>query len=230
MPIDLGDNLKLRFATLDDVEALAEFNIRLHDDANLGPSIRDLMSGNHPTCKASDFTIVEDTETGKIVSSLCFISQTWIYGGIPFKFGQPEWIATDVAYRRRGFVRKQFEVIHALSESRGELMQGITGIPWYYRRFGYEMALDREAEVVIDGMHIPTLKKGKLRRADSDRGQMRITLSFKTFTRTRLSLRFLHAIEVPHRGSMNSTGDLQGATHATNGYSSKIWMGHDSDM
>ena len=161
MPIDLGDNLKLRFATLDDVEALAEFNIRLHDDANLGPSIRDLMSGNHPTCKASDFTIVEDTETGKIVSSLCFISQTWIYGGIPFKFGQPEWIATDVAYRRRGFVRKQLEVIHALSASRGELMQGITGIPWYYRRFGYEMALDREAEVVIDGMHIPTLKKGE---------------------------------------------------------------------
>ena len=162
MPIDLGDNLKLRFATLDDVEALAEFNIRLHDDANLGPSIRDLMSGNHPTCKASDFTIVEDTETGKIVSSLCFISQTWIYGGIPFKFGQPEWVATDVTYRRRGFVRKQLEVIHALSESRGELMQGITGIPWYYRLFGYEVALDREAEVVIDGMHIPTVKKGEI--------------------------------------------------------------------
>ena len=161
MPIDLGDTLKLRFATPTDTDALAEFNTRLHEEESVGPGIRDLMSGDHPTCKASDFTVVEDTQTGKIVSSLCLISQTWTYSGIPFKFGQPEFVATEPEYRRRGLVRKQFEVIHALSEARGELMQGITGIPWYYRLFGYEMALDMEAERVIDGIHIPTLKKGE---------------------------------------------------------------------
>ena len=161
MPIDLGDNLILRFATLDDVDELAEFNARLHEAVDAGPNVRDLMSGEHPTCKASDFTVVEDTTTGKIVSSTCLISQTWTYSGIPFKFGQPEFVATESEYRRRGLVRKQFEVIHALSEARGELMQGITGIPWYYRMFGYEMTLDMESELVIDGMHIPTLKKGE---------------------------------------------------------------------
>ena len=161
MPIDLGDNLILRFATLDDVDALAEFNTRLHEEVSVAPGVRDLMSGNHPTCKASDFTVVEDTETGKIVSSLCLISQTWTYSGIPFELGQPEFVATESEYRRRGLVRKQFEVIHALSEARGELVQGITGIPWYYRLFGYEMALDMEAEQVIDGMHIASLKKGE---------------------------------------------------------------------
>ncbi|MDE0399218.1 MAG: GNAT family N-acetyltransferase [Candidatus Poribacteria bacterium] len=161
LPMDLGDNLKLRFATPDDTDALAEFNIRLHEAENVGPNVRDLMSGNHPTCKASDFTVVEDTKTGKIVSSVCLISQTWTYSGIPFKFGQPEFVATEPEYRRRGLVRKQFEVIHALSAAREELMLGITGIPWYYRLFGYEMALDMEAEQTIDGMHIPKLKKGE---------------------------------------------------------------------
>ena len=161
MPMDLGDNLKLRFATPTDTDALAEFNTRLHEEESVDPGIRDLMSGDHPTCKASDFTVVEDTQTGKIVSSLCLISQTWTYSGVPFKFGQPEFVATEPEYRRRGLVRKQFEVIHALSEARGELMQGITGIPWYYRLFGYEMALDMEAERVIDGMHIPKVKKGE---------------------------------------------------------------------
>ena len=161
MPIDLGDNLKLRFATPDDADALAEFNVRLHEAADAGPNVKDLMSGNHPTCKASDFTVVEDTTTGKIVSSMCLISQTWTYGDIPFKFGQPEFVATESEYRRRGLVRKQFEVIHALSEARGEIMQGITGIPWYYRMFGYEMTLDMEAELVIDGIHIPTVKDGE---------------------------------------------------------------------
>ena len=161
MPIDLGNNLKLRFATPADTDALAEFNTRLHEEESVGPGIRDLMSGDHPTCKASDFTVVEDTKTGKIVSSVCLISQTWTYSGIPFKFGQPEFVATEPEYRRRGLVRKQFEVIHALSAARGELMQGITGIPWYYRLFGYEMALDMESERVIDGIHIPTLKKNE---------------------------------------------------------------------
>ena len=161
MPIDLGDNLKLRFATPADTDALAAFNARFHEEVSVGPNVRDLMSGDHPTCKASDFTVVEDTQTGKIVSSLCLISQTWIYSGIPFKLGQPEFVATEPEYRRRGLVRKQFEVIHALSETREELMQGITGIPWYYRLFGYEMALDMEAGQVIDGIHIPTLKKGE---------------------------------------------------------------------
>ena len=161
MPMDLGDDLKLRFATPTDTDALAEFNTRLHEEVSVGPGIRDLMSGDHPTCKASDFTVVEDTKIGKIVSSLCLISQTWTYSGIPFKFGQPEFVATEPEYRRRGLVRKQFEVIHALSEARSELMQGITGVPWYYRLFGYEMALDMEAERVIDGIHIPTLRKGE---------------------------------------------------------------------
>ena len=118
MPIDLGDNLKLRFATPDDADALAEFNVRLHEAADAGPNVKDLMSGSHPTCKASDFTVVEDTTTGKIVSSMCLISQTWTYSGIPFEFGQPEFVATETEYRRRGLVRKQFEVIHALSEAR----------------------------------------------------------------------------------------------------------------
>ncbi len=161
MPIDLGDALRLRFATRDDADVLAEFNVRQHEAADTGPNVRDLMSGDHPTCKASDFTVVEDIRTGQIVSSVCLISQTWTYSGIPFEVGQPEFVATEPGYRRRGLVRKQFEVIHALSEARGQLMQGITGIPWYYRMFGYEMTLDMEAELLIDGMHIPALRSGE---------------------------------------------------------------------
>ena len=196
LPIDLGNNLKLRFATPADTDALAEFNTRLHEEESVAPGIRDLMSGDHPTCKASDFPVVEDTKTRKIVSSVCLISQTGTYSGIPFKFGQPEFVATEPEYRRRGLVRKQFEVIHALSAARGELMQGITGIPWYYRLFGYEMALDMEAERVIDGLHIPSLKKGRTEtcrlrpRTDADNAfiqdlyESRIEQNVFTCTRT----------------------------------------------
>ena len=152
LPLDLGDGLTLRWATPDDIEALADYNVRhlsdhwsdtpAHPNESLRGWTRDLMGGSHPTTGAGDFTVVVDERAGgKIVSSLCLISQTWAYAGIPFQVGRPEVVSTSPAYRRRGLVRAQFDAIHARSAARGELMQAITGIAWYYRQFGYEMTL-----------------------------------------------------------------------------------------
>ena len=145
---DLGDGLIMRRSTPADADALAEFNKMVHrdegvvePDETVAAWTRDLLTRAHPTFGAGDFTIVEETKTGKIVSTLNTISQTWSYGGIPFGVGRPELVGTDPEFRRRGLVRAQFDVIHAWSAERGELVQAITGIPYYYRQFGYEMAL-----------------------------------------------------------------------------------------
>lgn len=145
---DLGDGLVLRRATRDDAERLSAFNADIHrghgapaPDRAIAIWTRDLLERPHPTLHPEDFTIVEDTRTGAIVSSLNLISQTWSYAGIPFGVGRPELVGTDPAYRRRGLVRAQFDVIHRRSAERGQLVQGITGIPWYYRQFCYEYAL-----------------------------------------------------------------------------------------
>ncbi len=56
----------MRWATADDIDALADFNIKIHSDDPdvpqlwLGDWTRDLMAGNHPTTKAEDFTLVVD--------------------------------------------------------------------------------------------------------------------------------------------------------------------------
>lgn len=148
LPRDLGDGLILRWATPEDAEKIAQFNLAMHSDDPNEPEmglyywVHDLMRGDHPTTKASDFTVVVDTNhEDRIISSLNLISQTWTYDGIPFGVGRPELVSTLPEYRRRGLVRQQMEIIHALSADRGELVTGITGIPWYYRQFGYEMAL-----------------------------------------------------------------------------------------
>jgi hypothetical protein len=51
-------------------------------------------------------------------------------------------------------------VVHEWSAARGELIQGITGIPNFYRHFGYEMALDLGAGRVGDRAAIPALTEG----------------------------------------------------------------------
>ncbi len=165
---DLGDGLILRRSTPADAEALAEFNARIHsDDGADHPDerveawVKDLLTRPHPSFNVGDFTLVERADTGKIVSSMNLISQTWSYAGVKFKVGRPELVGTDPEYRNRGLVRAQFEVIHQWSAARGELVQAITGIPYYYRLFGYEMALNLGGGRLGFLPHVPKLKEGE---------------------------------------------------------------------
>jgi hypothetical protein len=146
---DLGGGLILRRAEPSDSEQLSAFNARVHteDDAKqpderVSQWTHDLIKRPHPTTSTEDFTIVEDLNSKQIVSTLVLISQTWSYAGLEFKVGRPELVGTDPAYRERSLVRAQFDAIHAWSAERRDLVQGITGIPYYYRQFGYEMGLE----------------------------------------------------------------------------------------
>ncbi len=165
---DLGDGLILRHATAEDVEALADINGRMHSDE--GPDkpdlriaawVRDLVAKPHPTFTAGDFTIVEETATGRIVSTLCSIPQTWTFDGIEFGVGRPELVCTLPEFRRRGLVRAQMEEVHKWGDERGDLVQVITGIPNYYRQFGYDMALNLVGRRYGYEAHVPKLKEGE---------------------------------------------------------------------
>jgi hypothetical protein len=168
LPRDLGNGLLLRLSTHADGEALAEFNRWVHRDAGVvepdepvGEWTRELLSGQHPTFGEHDFTIVAERETGRIVSTLNLISQTWTYGGIPFGVGRVEAVGTAPEYRRRGLIRLQFDVVHRLSAERGEQVQAITGIPYYYRQFGYEMAMNLGGGREGYPSALPALKEGQ---------------------------------------------------------------------
>lgn len=165
LPHDLGDGLVLRTATIADSEAVAIFNTNVHEedgapDEGIGWWTRDMFSGTHPVMRPEDFLVVEETRSGAIVSSLCLISQTWSYDGMPFRVGKIEMVGTSPDYRRRGLVRTQMDVVHAWSAARGEPVQVIGGIPWYYRQFGYEMALEAESGRFFHRPDVPKLADG----------------------------------------------------------------------
>lgn len=146
---DLGDGLLLRWSTADDTERLVYLYSRAFRDSPDEPLndvmpfwTRDLMSGRHPLIAPEDFALVEDTHSGAIVAATCLMRATWEYEGIVLPAGRPEIVATDAEYRNRGLIRAIFALIHARSEARGDLAQGITGISYFYRQFGYEYAMD----------------------------------------------------------------------------------------
>ena len=163
---ELGDGLILRRSTPEDAEALAEFNRGIHTDNEpdgqcIAAWTRDLLTRPHPTFHPDDFTIVEEAATRRIISTMNLISQTWSYEGIKFGVGRPELVGTLEEFRNRGLVRIQFEEIHKWSTERSETVQAITGIPFYYRQFGYEMALDLDGRRFGGEAQLPKLKEGE---------------------------------------------------------------------
>ena len=163
---DLGDGLILRHASPEDADALSQFNGQIHaenevDRPYLIAWTHDLLTRPHPTLMPEDFTIIEESSTGRIVSSLNLIPQTWSYEGIEFGVSRPELVGTLPEYRGRGLVRIQFDVIHQWSAERGHMVQAITGIPYFYRQFGYEMAIDLDGRRFGHEAHVPKLKEGE---------------------------------------------------------------------
>jgi predicted N-acetyltransferase YhbS len=163
---DLGNGLIMRRSTPDDADALAAFNGRIHgeneqDTQRVAAWTHDLLARPHPTLNPDDFTVVEESATGRIISSMNLIPQTWTYEGIPFGVGRPELVGTDPEFRNRGLVRAQFEEIHEWSAERGHKVQAITGIPYYYRLFGYEMTLDLGGRRFGYEPHVPKIKDGE---------------------------------------------------------------------
>ncbi|NDJ51968.1 MAG: GNAT family N-acetyltransferase, partial [Chloroflexi bacterium] len=144
---DLGDGLILRTVqSTEDIDKLAETQrvVFAEDDqpaVQIAAWTYDMLSGHHPTIAWDDAFVVEDTSNGQIVSSLILIPQTWFFDGVPFGVGRPEIVCTLQEYRRRGLVRAQFEAMHQRCADLHLPVQGITGIDYYYRQFGYEYAL-----------------------------------------------------------------------------------------
>jgi Acetyltransferase (GNAT) domain len=163
----LEQGLILRTATSADIEALVTFNGAVHTYTPDGsPSrrimtrVREWLDGSHPLIGLEDFLLVEDTTRRQIVSSLAVLRQQWACAGIPFTVSQTEFVGTLPAYRRKGLVRTQLEVVHRASAAAGDLMQAINGIAWYYRQFGYALALPMQGGRAMPASAVPQLPDG----------------------------------------------------------------------
>ena len=167
---DLGNGLVLRWSTPEDTDNIANLSghvFREKEDEpfneNLMKWVRQLMSGRHPLMGQNDYAVIEDIqkEGNPLVASTCLLRQEWSYEGIPFMMGRPEIVASDPGYRKRGLIRTLFEMLHARSAAEGHLAQGITGIFYFYRQFGYEYALDLGGQRNTYISLIPKLKEGE---------------------------------------------------------------------
>ena len=163
-PETVAGGLRLRSATLDDVEQIADLSAvhHVHDgnppDEDIRVFVREMLTRPNAQTSLADTLLVDDPATGEIAAKLVMLSHRATYDGVRFGRGRVEYVTTVPAYRGRGLMTVLMDRYHAVSTGRGEGIQVISGIFNYYRQFGYEYALpkapyrslDRERLLPVD--------------------------------------------------------------------------------
>ncbi len=78
----------------------------------------------------------------RVVSTATLLDEVVVLDGVRLPAGQVELVATAAGYEGRGLVRALMAWAHERSAARGHLLQVMIGIPYFYRLFGYEYAID----------------------------------------------------------------------------------------
>ncbi len=127
------------------------------NDKILGPWTQDLLSPHHPTVTDDDVWMVID-QNNRILSALLLIPQVWNYEDVKFGVGRVELVATHPEYRHMGLIRQLMDVAHQRSAELGHTIQVITGIPHFYRQFGYTMAVKLGPDAILPFFSVSELK------------------------------------------------------------------------
>ncbi len=156
LPLDLPHGLTLRQADQGDAESLLALNGELlGEDSRI--EVKFLVEGGIPGARLEDFLVVV-APSGRVVSSLCLIEQELRVGRTHLRLGNPEFVSTLPEYRGAGLIRQQFAVLEKWQKERGLAISVIMGIPYFYRLFGYEYALeDFRAGYLYPASHLEKL-------------------------------------------------------------------------
>lgn len=133
----LPGGLVLRTARPDDLDRIGAL---LVDRGEAGDDVDHRLAVQDPELGWDACAVVVDGD--RVVSTLTLLDETVRVGDVVLPAGQVELVATDREYEGRGLVRALMGWAHQRSAARGHLLQVMIGIPYFYRLFGYEYAID----------------------------------------------------------------------------------------
>ncbi|MEH0970695.1 GNAT family N-acetyltransferase [Micromonospora sp. CPCC 205546] len=126
--------------------------------------VEDLLTG-HPSVVPDDFLVAVDLATGRPVASLVGLRQDWSLAGVRLPVAQVELVATAPEHRGRRLTERLFASLHERYAASGVPIQVIEGIPYFYRRFGYDYALASGGAPAVPAAALPAT--GQARPDDS---------------------------------------------------------------
>jgi len=142
-----------------DVERYVAFNTRFNN-VNEGLNTACLLR-HYPGASYADYQLIEDEQSGEMVSTTCLIPWTLDYEGIPLRAAQLEQVLSHPTYRRHGLVKIQMKRFMQVVRERQFDLSFIWGIPYYYRQYGYSYCLDGSTFELLPASRIPAPPAGQ---------------------------------------------------------------------
>lgn len=116
----------------DELDATADLLARRGEPAD-AVDLR-LVVGDPDEGRSSVLVAVDD---GRVVSTATLLREAVRVGDTVLPAAQVELVATEPGHEGRGLVRALMDAAHARSRDRGDVVQVMIGIPFFYRQFGY---------------------------------------------------------------------------------------------
>jgi hypothetical protein len=130
------------------------------------------------------------TPGGKVISTATLLKESVRVGSVVLPSGQVELVATHADFERRGLVRALMEDAHRRSTERGDAFQVMIGIPYFYRRFGYEYAMPiprlRVVETAIESAGAHTARQ-------ADKSDLSVLAALNDSTQSAASIAMNHS-------------------------------------
>jgi predicted acetyltransferase len=151
----IGDNLILRIAeeNEEEIDRIIKLNIQVHGE-DLKNYIYRLFN-DHPNRKDHIWFYIEDELKDKIVSSGLLFPEIWDFEGINIPICEMGFVATAEEYRDHGLFSKINQCYEKIMQERGYILSVIRGVPFFYRRYGYEFAIPLDYGYKVSFDEIP---------------------------------------------------------------------------
>ena len=155
----IENNFTLRVAIddPDELQRLLSFNLTVHQEESLKKYISRLYL-EHPERDEIYWIYIEKRDSNKIVSSITLMPLEWNFNGIPIPICEMGLVGTLPKYRNRGLMGIMNKLYEDIMRQEGYLLSVIRGIPYYYRRFGYEFALNLDERILLNKSQVPSRK------------------------------------------------------------------------
>ncbi|MFX0018303.1 MAG: GNAT family N-acetyltransferase [Candidatus Hermodarchaeota archaeon] len=152
----IADNLTLRIAVgnIDELQRFISFNDAVHQEESLEKYINRLFL-EHPERDEIYWIYIEENNSKKLISSITLAPLVWDFDRTSIPICEMGLVGTLAGYRNKGLMGILNQLYENIMEQKGYLISAIRGIPYYYRRFGYEFALNLDERIILNKSQIP---------------------------------------------------------------------------
>ena len=165
----INDQFIIRVANDNDeeIEKIIKLNWDVHGD--LLKDIVPRVFQDHPRKKEILCFYVEDRYTGQVVSSVLLEPLEWRFDNIIVPLCEMDFVATLPQYRGRNFIGLMNELYEQVMRENNYVLSVLRGIPYYYRRFGYEFVFNLDERIILKNILISDIKYEDLRIRKADK-------------------------------------------------------------